>query len=255
MVLRSKRRDTATEEPGANPSGSSPLIGEGRVLGSYQTILALGRYISFPPGIAKEIGIEETIFLLAIAYSATPKDRWVCLSANELETLTCLTYKQQTRVRNHLSELGLLEEKTQRREHLMYYAVIEEKLEEVIETVKRKFAELTFGSNSTLPKGVSPSLPKVSSLLREEEVQEQKQEEATPSLMFPKPQKKQKTRTWPKKVFVREESPERKEFRDVPRQSAAERRREHNRKVFDEGEKLLVEHLRGHFERGSGKAV
>lgn len=163
-------------EPGAISLGSQPLDG-GEMLGSYQATKALGRYIAFPPKLARVIGIEETIFLLNFLYAASDEEEWVLRTAEELEHETTLTYKQQVRVRNHLSELGLLEEKTDRRKHLMYYRVIEAAYDALLQTLKRKFDELTFGSNSTLPKGVSLNLPNGSSLLKkEEEVQEQEEE-------------------------------------------------------------------------------
>jgi hypothetical protein len=177
VMVDLSRGHEANAEGGRSDRPPSPSSEEGSLLGAYQTILALQRYISFPPGIAKQIGVEETIFLLNIAYAASPKDRWVCRSSAEIEHETSLTYKQQVRVRRRLADLGLLEEKSQRRDHLMHYAVVESQFDQIIENAKRQFAETTFGSNSTLPKGSSPNLPLGSSLLKKEVLQEEKTEE------------------------------------------------------------------------------
>jgi hypothetical protein len=166
-------------ELGAISPSSQPLYG-GELLGSYQSTKALGRYIAFPPKLARKIGIEETVFLLNLLYAASDEEEWVKRSVEEIEEETSLTYKQQCRVRNRLASLGLVEEKTNRRIHLMCYRVVEKAYDELLEVVKREFAQLTKGQVSNFPNGSSRTLPNGSSLKEQEEVQEEEQE--APSL-------------------------------------------------------------------------
>lgn len=151
-------------------------------MGSYQAIKALGRWLAFPIQLARSIGMEEAIFLLNFMFVSSDEEEWVERTSAQLEEETTLTYKQQTRVRDRLINLGLLEVRSNRVKHETFYRVIEERYDALVAILRRKreFDELTFGSNSTLPKVNSTNLPKGSSLIKKELEENNKRKEEEP---------------------------------------------------------------------------
>jgi len=111
-----------------------------------ETLKFLGRYVSFPPQLGREIGIEETIFLMNILYASQVDGEWVCRDSATLEEETSLSYKQQLRVRGRLKDLNLLAEKNERLEHVLYFHVQETVLDDLLSNLKWKFANLPKGS-------------------------------------------------------------------------------------------------------------
>jgi hypothetical protein len=89
----------------------------------------LGRPIMFYRSLAKLIGIKESLLLCQLIYW-TPRGRqdkgkgWIYKSAEEFEEETCLTYREQRRIRAVLVERGLIEEEYNREEHVMYFRVV-----------------------------------------------------------------------------------------------------------------------------------
>jgi hypothetical protein len=114
----------------------------------------LGKFVSFYPTLARIFGIEEAIFLGDMIYW-TPRAEnskgpgWVYKSAEEIELKTCLTYRQQTRVRENLVERGVLAEEYDREKHRMWFKIDEESLDEHLTKCKVPPNELSEG---TLPK-------------------------------------------------------------------------------------------------------
>jgi hypothetical protein len=176
-------RISCSGRAGANPLALNPLIG-GDLLGSYQTTKAIGRWLAFPPKLAREIGIEETIFLLNIAFCANPEEEWVLRTWREIEEETTLSLKQQKRVRKRLEKLGLIRRRINRVEHQTFYKVVETDFDALIEKLgagsKRAFVEGTKGTDPPVPKVLSSKVPKGPSFLREEFKKEQIQEEPPP---------------------------------------------------------------------------
>lgn len=215
----SNKRDTAIEESGATTFDSSPHRG-GEMLGSYQTTQALGRWLSFPPKLAQEIGIEETIFLLNLVFHASEGAEWVVRSPEQLEQDTSLTYKQQLRVREHLEARGLIEQETRRRIHETKYRVVEEAFDALILSLKTKkeFEQLPKGNLSNFPKGDSSSSQREVDSLRKEEVQKEEQElESLPLRQeerraIPKPVREPKVRRFQKTL------PPKREYVPAPKQ-------------------------------------
>lgn len=90
-------------------------------------------------------------------------------------------------------------------------------------------------------KGKDSTLKRVTRALPEEVVLEDRkieEESSPPALMFPKPVKQPKVRSYPQRQFVRREDGSRQAGERVQFKSADERRREHNEKVFAEAKRV-----------------
>lgn len=89
-------------------------------------IRELGRPVAFYPGLARILGIEETLFFVQLMYWGERTDnaeQWVFKSADEWESEIALTYRQQARVRDRLKEIGILKERTDRPNHRIYFRI------------------------------------------------------------------------------------------------------------------------------------
>lgn len=104
-----------------------------------EALKRLGRPVVFYPFLAKLIGIEEAIFLAQLIYW-TPRSKsehgWVFKSADDLETETGLTYRQQRRVRKQLSDRGLIQEDPKKDEHRLYFRIVPEAVDRLISEVE-----------------------------------------------------------------------------------------------------------------------
>ena len=133
-----------------------------------EVLLNLGRPIAFYPGLAKVIGIKESIFLQQLIYwtgKGKDPDGWIYKTADEWEDETCLSKKEQVRVRNNLKDLGLIEEQHKRLDHMMFYRVVINRLEMLqfngdgfSRSDQRAFREVTKGDSGELPKVTSSNI-------------------------------------------------------------------------------------------------
>ena len=91
---------------------------------------------AYHPGLARAIGVKESIFLRQLVYW-TPKaanrrgEGWIHKTVEKMEIETGLRYKEQIRVRASLMSRGLLEETYDRTEHRLYFRVIPEGIEKI----------------------------------------------------------------------------------------------------------------------------
>lgn len=87
----------------------------------------IGRPVAFYPGLAKALGsIKQAVFVCQMAYwkdKGSDPDGWIYKTAEDIETETALTYKEQTTVRAALVEKKALQERYARTEHQMYFRV------------------------------------------------------------------------------------------------------------------------------------
>lgn len=94
----------------------------------YLAVKMLGRPVCFYPSIATVVGMKQSLFLCQLIYW-TPRSRndrgdgWIYKSADEMQSETGLTYKEQIHARECLTMLGILEEKYERSTHRMYFRV------------------------------------------------------------------------------------------------------------------------------------
>lgn len=91
-----------------------------------QVLRELGRPVAFYPGLARVLGIEETIFFVQLMYWSERTDNsegWVYKTAQEWEHELALSYRQQMRVRDRLKELCILLEKNDRIKHRLYFRI------------------------------------------------------------------------------------------------------------------------------------
>jgi DnaD/phage-associated family protein len=126
----------------------------------------IGKPVAFYPGLVKALGsMKQAVFICQMAYwkdKGNDPDGWIYKTAEEIETETSLTYKEQTTVRAALVEKKALQERYARTEHQMYFRVDWDAVNTIWDE------HLT---NGHMPNGkVAPSqksdgiLPKVSSL-------------------------------------------------------------------------------------------
>lgn len=118
----------------------------------------------YPIAIRAFKGIEEAAFVFQFRFwmgICDDPDGWVYKSADELEQFFSLSYKQQTRVREALVDLKVLEERYERASHLMYFRIDREVFNSLMETAKKKHlpnGHMPKRGNSTIPNGqVAPS--------------------------------------------------------------------------------------------------
>lgn len=132
-------------------------------------LTGVGRPVAFYPGLAKALGsIKQAIFVCQLAYWKDKGDDpngWIYKTAEEIETETALTYKEQTKVRDDLKAINALEERYARTEHKMYFRINWDVLNNLWEEhlTKSQLPYLTKGQVPSYQKSTG-SLPKVSSL-------------------------------------------------------------------------------------------
>lgn len=87
----------------------------------------IGRPVAFYPGLVKALGsMKQAVFICQMAYwkdKGSDPDGWIYKTAEDIETETSLTYKEQTNVRAALVEKKALQERYARTEHQMYFRV------------------------------------------------------------------------------------------------------------------------------------
>jgi hypothetical protein len=88
----------------------------------------LGSPIVVYGGLARWLGLEESIFLNHVLYWMTGPDSWAYRTIQEIEAVTSLSKRVQERVRKNLIEEGLLYERRNFETHQIFYQVDEEKL-------------------------------------------------------------------------------------------------------------------------------
>ena len=125
----------------------------------------IGRPVAFYPGLVKALGgMKKAVFICQMAYwkdKGSDPDGWIYKTAEEIESETSLTYKEQTNVRASLVELGALQERYARTEHQMYFRVNWDAVNEIWEEhltkghVPNGKVASSQKSDGILPKGVS----------------------------------------------------------------------------------------------------
>jgi hypothetical protein len=87
----------------------------------------VGRQIAFYPSLVKALGNRnDSIFICQMAYwkdKGNEPDGWIYKTAEEVESETSLTYKEQIRVRKRLKLARILQEKYYKSIHRMYFKV------------------------------------------------------------------------------------------------------------------------------------
>lgn len=101
-----------------------------------EILMGLGRAVVYYPNFVKAIGgnINAAIFLNQLIYwkgKEKNSDGWIYKTSAEIEEETALSYKKQKNARQHLKNLGIIEEKYKRLEHLIYYRINFDKLNEI----------------------------------------------------------------------------------------------------------------------------
>lgn len=89
-----------------------------------EIVQCLGRPINYFANLAKALGINEAIFVGQLLYwspRGSEGDGWVFKTMADIEDETALTKDQQMRLRKHLRDLEILEEKEERIDHRFYY--------------------------------------------------------------------------------------------------------------------------------------
>jgi len=146
----------------------------------------IGRPVAFYPGLVKALGsMKQAVFICQMAYwkdKGEDPEGWIYKTAEEIETETSLTYKEQTTVRAALVEKKALQERYARTEHQMYFRVDWDVVNSIWDE------HLT---NGHMPNGkVPPSqrsggiLPKVSSLNSNSENTQKNTQREAPALDF-----------------------------------------------------------------------
>src|ERR1700686_4898080 len=86
------------------------------------------------------IGRNETLFLAQLLYwtdwlerNEPSREEWIYKDSKEIQEETTLTYREQSTAREHLIELGILEEITKKLEHVVYFRVKQEALDKLID--------------------------------------------------------------------------------------------------------------------------
>jgi len=117
-------------------------------------LTGLGRPIAYHPGLAKILGVKETVFLCQLVYwdgKQADTSGWIYKTQEEWEDETGLSAKEQRTARINLKASGLLEEREERLRHRMFYKVNFDKLNEAWETTRQD------GEFPKLPTGTSGS--------------------------------------------------------------------------------------------------
>ena len=129
-----------------------------------EVVRRLGKPILYFSGLAKVVGINESIFLSQLMYW-TPRsgdpEGWVYKAAEEIEAETNLSYDQQLRLRERLKKLRVLEELHKRIEHRMYFRVVDSVLNGLLDlggaprvSPLPKSGNPSSGNGETLTRGV-----------------------------------------------------------------------------------------------------
>jgi hypothetical protein len=121
--------------------------------------------VIYPIAIRAFKGIEEAAFVFQFRFwmgICDDPDGWVYKSADELEQFFFLSYKQQTRVREALVDLKVLEERYERASHLMYFRIDRDVFNSLMEAAREKKhlpnGHMPKRGNSTIPNGqVAPA--------------------------------------------------------------------------------------------------
>lgn len=96
----------------------------------------MGRYVAFPPALVKPLGgVTAVLFFQQMLYwqdKCADPQLGVYKSADEIESETGLTYREQKTARDKLASLGVLIETHRRLEHRIYFKINRERANEVL---------------------------------------------------------------------------------------------------------------------------
>lgn len=107
-------------------------------MSAIETMRRIGRPIAYHPALARYVGgVNAAIFLCQLIYwdeKADNEDLGTYKTAEEWESETGLSYREQAGARKKLRDLGLLIETTQRLQHRIYYKLDNEAFDALMES-------------------------------------------------------------------------------------------------------------------------
>lgn len=163
-------------------------------MSAIEIMRSIGRPIAYHPALARHVGgVNAAIFLCQLIYwdeKAESEELGVYKTADEWETETGLSYREQAGARKKLRDLGLLTETNQRLQHRIYYKLDRAAFDALIRSVSRREGEIRETTKAQFPndesaigeqpKAQSGNNPKRSSLISTEITTETTTENISP---------------------------------------------------------------------------